>query len=55
MRKPHSVDFSRTSSELPVCHQAFIDSLMESNNTLSYKALIRSVLYVRFIVLLTGT
>jgi hypothetical protein len=53
MRKPHSADFYRTSSEL--CHQAFIDSLMEFNDTLSYKALIRSVLYVRFIVLLTGT
>jgi hypothetical protein len=48
MCKLHSVDFSRTSSEL--CHQAFIDSMMEFNNTLSYKTLIRSVLYVRFIV-----
>ena len=53
MRKPHSVDFSRTSSEL--CHQAFIDSMKMFNNTLSYKALIRSVQYVRFVVLLTGT
>jgi hypothetical protein len=53
MCKFHSVDFSHTSSEL--CHQAFIDSMMNANDTLSYKALIRSVLYVRFIVLLTGT
>jgi hypothetical protein len=53
MCKPHLVDFSRTSSKL--CHQAFIDSMKMFNNTLSYKALIQAVLYVRFIVLLTGT
>ena len=53
MCKSHSVDFSRILSEL--WHQAFIDSMMNFNNTLSYKELVQSVLYVRFIVLLTGT
>ena len=45
MRKPHSVDFSRTPSEL--CHQAFIYSMKMSNNALSHKGLIWSVRYVR--------
>jgi hypothetical protein len=54
MCKPHSADISHASSEL--CRQAFIDSMKMFNNTLSHKELIRSVLYVRFIiVLLTGT
>ena len=53
MRKPHSVDFSHTSSEL--CHQAFIDTMEMFNNSLSYKELIRSVVYVHFFVLLTET
>lgn len=53
MRKPHSVDFFRTSSEL--CHQAFIDTMEMSNNNLSYRELTRGVVYVRFFVLLTET
>jgi hypothetical protein len=53
MCEPHLVDFSRTSSEL--CHQAFTDSMKEFDNTVSYKELIRSILYVRFIALLAGT
>jgi hypothetical protein len=52
MRKPHSVDFSRTSSEP---RQAFIDSMKMFNNTLSYKTLIRNIQYARLIALLTGT
>jgi len=52
MCEPHSVDFSRTSPEL--CHQAFIDSMKKFNNTFSYRELLWSVQYVRFILLLTG-
>ncbi len=47
--------FSFSSSSSEPGHQVFIDTMNMFDDTLSYKELIRNVLYVRFIASLTGT